>query len=148
MKRFLTVMVVTLVAMSTSAQWLQDPNVPAFHAGPPAKGQKLAPILSGAQLSGPHFQYAFQKRAYEAAAKIGNVLYQQPCYCYCDRGHGHKSLRSCFESEHGAACSACMKEVFYTYAMTKQKKTSAQIREGIMRGDWQKINLESEGSLN
>jgi len=35
-----------------------------------------------------------------------------------------------------------MKEVFYTSKMLKEKKTPAQIREGIIRGEWQKVDLE------
>jgi hypothetical protein len=81
------------------------------------------------------------------AEKIPKVLYQQPCYCHCDRSIGHTSLRSCFESTHAANCSACMKEAFYAYQMTKQKKTSAQIREGIIRGDWEQIDLETATSI-
>jgi hypothetical protein len=84
-----------------------------------------------------------QARAYELAEKIPNVLYQQPCYCHCDRSVGHTSLHSCFESTHAAHCDACMKEAFYAYQMTKQKKTPAQIREGIIRGEWEKIDLET-----
>jgi hypothetical protein len=36
-----------------------------------------------------------------------------------------------------------MKEVFYTYEQTKRKKTPAQIRAGIIKGDWKSIDLES-----
>ena len=36
-----------------------------------------------------------------------------------------------------------MKEVFYAYEQTKLKKTPAQIRAGIIKGDWKTIDLES-----
>jgi hypothetical protein len=32
--------------------------------------------------------------------------------------------------------------------MTKQKKTPAQIREGIIRGDWGQIDLDTATSIN
>lgn len=131
---------------STSAQEAEN-RVPAFHSAPPAKSAQLPPILGREKLWGNNDQYPFQSRAYELAAKIPGVLYQQPCYCYCDR-MGHKSLRSCFEDTHGAQCSTCMKEVFYSYQMSKQHKTAAQIRKGIIAGEWKQIDLQSASSIN
>ena len=103
-------------------------------------------LLTKDQLWGDNAQYPFQTHAYELAAKIQPVIYQQPCYCYCDR-MGHKSLHSCFESTHGAQCSTCMKEVYYSYQMTKQHKTAAQIRKGIVAGEWKQIDLQSAATI-
>jgi hypothetical protein len=122
-------------------------GVPAYHSSPPAKGEKLPPILGRDQLWGGNDQYPAQSHAYELAAKIQNVIYQQPCYCYCDR-MGHKSLRSCFEGTHGAQCSTCMKELYYSYLMTKQHKTAGEIRKGIIAGEWKQIDLEQAGNIN
>jgi hypothetical protein len=36
-----------------------------------------------------------------------------------------------------------MKEVFYAYQQTKLKKTPAQIRAGIINGDWKSVDLET-----
>ncbi len=71
--------------------------IPAYNPGPPPKDAKLPPILGRSSYGGQTPQYPFQTHAYELAAKIPAVLHQQPCYCYCDRGMGHKSLHSCFE---------------------------------------------------
>ena len=38
-----------------------------------------------------------------------------------------------------------MKELFYAYEQTKLKKTPAQIRAGIIKGEWKSIDLESMG---
>ena len=38
-----------------------------------------------------------------------------------------------------------MKEVYYAYQQTKLKKTPAQIRDGIIKGDWKAIDLGSRG---
>ena len=143
MKRALMLAFVALATITTSAEWL---DVPAYHAAPPRKGEKLPAILGGLDLGGPNFKNPFQVRAYELAAKIPNVIYQQPCYCRCDRSVGHKSLHSCFEYSHGAHCAACMRELFYAYEQHKAGKTAAQIREGIVKGDWEKINLEAAAS--
>jgi len=126
--------VVTAIAVGQS-------GVPAHNPGPPKKGEKLPPILPDEQLWGANFQYPYQKRSYQIARKISSVLHQQPCYCYCDR-IGHRSLRSCFESTHAAQCPACMKEAFYAYRETQKGKTAAQIRDGIIRGEWKSIDLD------
>jgi Protein of unknown function with PCYCGC motif len=141
----LTFAVSTPWAISEQAQPSDD--VPAYHSTPPAKGEKLPPILTHAQLWGSNDQYPAQAHAYELAAKIERIIYQQPCYCHCDR-MGHKSLRSCFEDAHGAQCSVCMKELYYTYLMTKQHKTAAQIRKGIIAGEWKQIDLQSAANIN
>src|SRR6266513_5720473 len=141
-KRILSTLLVLLAAVVSSAQWVapNPADIPAYHGKPPAKTEKLPPILSGAQLTGD-FKQPVQRHAYEVAAKIPNTLYQLPCYCHCDRSVGHRSLRSCFESEHGAHCGTCMAEAFYAYKMHKQGKTIAQIREGVERGDFNSIDL-------
>jgi Protein of unknown function with PCYCGC motif len=139
-----------LLTVTLSAPWSisQDAaKVPAFNVGAPKKGTKLPPILDKEQLWGENAQFPYQTHAYELAAKIPNVIHQQPCYCYCDR-MGHNSLHSCFESTHGAVCGTCLKEVYYSYAESKKGKTAAQIREGIKKGEWKQINLETAASIN
>lgn len=119
----------------------QGDGIPAFHQAAPAKTAKLPPIMPEDQLWGANFQFAYQKRAYQLAAKIPNVIYQLPCYCYCDR-MGHQSLRSCYESTHASQCSHCLKELYYAYFQTKAGKNPKEIREGIIRGDWRSLDLE------
>ena len=116
-------------------------EIPAYNSQAPTR--PLPPILSGDQLTGPYFRYAWQRKVYLLAAKIPSVLHQLPCYCHCDRALGHNSLHSCFEGTHGAVCDTCAKEAAYAYNMTKQGKTPAQIRAGIERGDWQQIDLNT-----
>ncbi len=141
MKRVLGTLALGLATLVASAQWTNpSADVPAYNAAPPKQAQ--APIMSGSQLTGPYFEHAYQVVAYKMAAKIPNVLFQQPCYCRCDRAMGHNSLHSCFEGTHGAACSTCMKEGVYSYQQTKLGKTPTQIRAGIERGEWQQVDLE------
>ena len=150
MKRLLSLLCITLAAIMTSpAQWLGRPtDVPAYNERPYAKGDSIPAILTPGQLTYPDTKVRpVQVHAYELAAKVPQVIYQQPCYCYCDRGHGHKSLHSCFESEHGGNCVTCMKEVYYSYQMTQQKKTPDQIRMGIVSGEWQQIDLDKAASI-
>jgi len=125
----------------------EEAGVPAFNAGPPPKGTKLPPLLTKADLWGADAQNPYQTHAYELAAKIPNVLHQQPCYCYCDR-MGHNSLHSCFETTHGAQCSTCLKELYYSYQQHQKGKTAAQIRAGIIKGEWKQIDLIAADSMN
>ncbi|HEY8671581.1 MAG TPA: CYCXC family (seleno)protein [Terriglobales bacterium] len=153
LRRGFTLGFVVVLTLAVSSPWAiseqpnEDTRVPAFHAGPPAKDASLPPILGKDQLWGSNEQYPYQTHSYELAAKIPNVIYQQPCYCYCDR-MGHKSLRSCFEGTHGAQCSTCMKELYYSYQMTRKNKSAAQIRSGIIAGEWKQIDLQSAASIN
>lgn len=120
-------------------------GVPAYNPAPPRKGAFVPPILPKDALWGVNFQQRYQSRAYELAAKIPNVIYQQPCYCYCDR-IGHNSLHSCFESTHAANCAACLKELYYSYNETKGGRSPAQIRQSIIRGEWKQVDLEKAAS--
>jgi hypothetical protein len=143
--------VLFLMVTIVSAPWLEsesDQGVPHFNASAPAAGTELAPILTKDQLWGSNAQFRYQTHAYELAAKIPKVVYQQPCYCYCDRSMGHKSLHSCFSSTHGAECETCLKELYYTYTMNQQGKTARQIRAGIIKGDWKLIDLDNAATIN
>jgi len=148
--RALTVIFLLTVTLSTSAQWMaqqEEGGIPAYNAGPPPKGTKLPATLTKADLWGGDAQYPYQTHAYELASKIPNVLHQQPCYCCCDR-MGHNSLHSCFETTHGARCSTCLKELYYSYQQNKKGKTAAQIRAGINQGEWKLIDLETAATIN
>src|SRR5271167_1076550 len=146
---FASTVLFVMVTM-VSAPWLEsesDQGVPHFNAGPPAKGDELPPILTKDQLWGNNARFPYQTHAYELAAKIPKVIYQQPCYCYCDRSRGHSSLHSCFSGTHGAECGTCLKELYYTYAMNKQGKSAREIRAGIIKGDWKSIDLSTAASI-
>jgi len=148
--RALTLVFLFAVTLTVSAQWAapeDEGGIPAYNAGPPPKGTKLPAILSKSELWGADAQHSYQTHAYELAAKIPAVLHQQPCYCYCDR-MGHNSLHSCFEGTHGARCSTCLKELYYSYVENKKGKTASQIRAGIIKGDWKSIDLESAAAIN
>ncbi|MGB2602957.1 MAG: CYCXC family (seleno)protein [Candidatus Sulfotelmatobacter sp.] len=148
--RALTLAFLVTILMTLSAQFTaqeDEGGIPAYNAGPPAKGTKLPDILTKDQLWGADAQYPYQTHAYDLAAKIPVVLHQQPCYCYCDR-MGHNSLHSCFENTHGARCATCLKELYYSYQQHRKGKTAAQIRAGIIKGDWKTIDLQSVATTN
>ena len=135
-----------LIAALATIALAQGDHVPAYNNHALGSGDAM-PILPKDQLWGEAFKYPYQVHAYELAAKIPNVIYQLPCYCYCER-IGHTSLHTCFESSHGAHCGVCMKEAYYAYQQTKLNKTTAQIRDGIIKGEWKSIDLDAATNIN
>jgi hypothetical protein len=110
-----------------------DEPMPAYHAQPP---QDALPATME-----PSIFTEFQTfNAYVVASRTKKVLYQEPCYCHCDKSQGHGSLLDCFVTRHGSGCDICQKEDFYSYEQTRKGKTPAQIRDGIVRGEWQKVD--------
>jgi len=141
MKKILGCTALVVLTLAASAQFTNPgADIPAYHVAPSTK--PLPALMSGTQLTGLFFSHPYQVTAYKMAAKVSGVLYQEPCYCHCDRAMGHTSLHSCFEGTHGAECSTCMKEGVYTYQQTKLGRSPAQIRAGIERGEWMNIDLE------
>ena len=115
-----------------AAQTEAEPT-PAFHTKPPVDA--LPPTMDPSL-----FPDVLTFNAYTVAGRVKKVLYQQPCYCHCDRSQGHGSLLDCFVSRHGAGCAICQKEDFYSYEQTHKGQTPPQIREGILHGEWQKVD--------
>jgi len=143
MKHFFAVLTVIFAAVMTHAQYAAPNQIPAYHPARPVAATKLPPILTEKQLAEQGMIAPAQKEAYKAAARASSVVYQMPCYCYCDRNHGHTSLRSCFESTHGANCSTCMQEALYSYRQSKRGSSAKMIRDGIERGDFKMIDLQN-----
>jgi len=111
-----------------------DQGITSYHA------YALTPPIP-ATLDPKQFPDALSRNVYTLAAKIKPVLFQQPCYCYCDRHVGHKSLLDCYASLHGSECDICQKEAIYAYQQTRKGKTPAQIRAAIIHGNWQSVDL-------
>src|SRR5260221_11182832 len=121
------------LAASDVAQAVEE-SVLAFHNEAP-QGQ-LPDTLSPSQFTDVAVQ-----NAYVLAARVKKILYQQPCYCHCDRSQGHTSLLDCFASKHGSNCGVCMREAIYSYEQSHKGKTAAQIRTGIERGEWREVDM-------
>ena len=129
----LALLLVPQPAASPLPQEAADDSVPAFHAQAP-QGELPATMNPEA------FPNPLVQNAYGVAAKIRKVLYQQPCYCHCDRSQGHKSLLDCFASKHGSGCGTCIYEDLYAYEQTNKHKTAVQIRAGIISGEWKTVD--------
>lgn len=102
-------------------------RVPAYMTDAKAIAS-LGPTLPPEQFFGK------AREAYQVAREIPETLAQLPCYCYCDEGHGHKSLHTCYESDHSAHCAMCIAEALRAYRLQKEEGLSpAQIRERIIK---------------
>lgn len=111
-------------------------DVPAYHATP-----SHDPLP--ATLDPSIFPDVLNQNVYALAAKEKKVLYQQPCYCHCDREVGHKSLLDCYVDKHASVCAVCKMEAVFAYQETRKGKTPAQIRQEIVDGKWRTVDLSS-----
>jgi hypothetical protein len=109
-------------------------DIPAYHAS--ASKDPLPETLDPSQFSDLQTQ-----NVYALAAKVKSVLYQQPCYCRCDKEHGHTSLLSCYTDRHASVCALCQKEAVFSYSESKKGKTAAEIRKEIIDGKWKDVDL-------
>ncbi|MSR06688.1 MAG: hypothetical protein EXR93_06465 [Gemmatimonadetes bacterium] len=70
-------------------------------------------------------------RAYQVAREIPDMLDGLYCYCECKEHLGHRSLLTCYNSQHGAGCDVCIGEAEMAYDMVKQGRALADIRTAI-----------------
>ncbi|MBA3767989.1 MAG: hypothetical protein H0W99_13605 [Acidobacteria bacterium] len=81
----------------------------------------------------PERFFGSARQAYQVAKEIPQTLAQLPCYCYCDETIGHKSLHSCYETDHSSQCAVCVNEALLAYRLQKEQGLNpAQIRERII----------------
>lgn len=69
--------------------------------------------------------------AYAAARAAPAALDGVYCYCDCSKHSGHRSLLTCFESEHGAYCDICMGEAVLARQLAARGTSLQEIRAAI-----------------
>jgi hypothetical protein len=112
--------------------------IPPYHTSLPKT--PLPPTLDPAQFADPE-----TRNIYRLAAKVKAVLYQQPCFCGCDKEAGHKSLLDCYRDMHATGCDLCKKEAVFAASESAKGKTAAQIRKEIIAGGWKTVDLSIYG---
>jgi len=80
--------------------------------------------------------------AYCLARRIPGLLYQEPCFCHCNRFANHKSLLDCYVEDHGMACYTCQAEVIFCYEQSLRGRNAVEIREELYQDEWKKLSLE------
>jgi Protein of unknown function with PCYCGC motif len=124
----------SLAGAPSGAQNSAPAEIPAHHQTPP---RGPLPATVDPQL----FPDALSQNVYALAAKEKRILYQQPCYCHCDREFGHKSLLDCYVDRHASVCATCKMEAVFAYEEWRKGKTAAQIRQEIIAGKWRTVDL-------
>ena len=93
---------------------------------PGVTGDKILPNFAIPKNPGALEAYA---AARSAAATLDGVY----CHCDCSKHSGHRSLLTCFESDHGAFCDICMGEAMVASGMAARGQSLMEIREAIDR---------------
>lgn len=91
------------------------------------KGGEIASILPAEKF------YGKAKEAYDKASKIPEALDYLYCYCHCEENFGHKSLRTCFATNHGADCDICIGEATLAYELRNRGFRIKEIKSEIDR---------------
>jgi len=69
--------------------------------------------------------------AYAAARSAPHVLDGVHCYCECAKHLGHRSLLTCFETDHGSQCDICMGEATLAARLASQGGSLDEVRRAI-----------------
>jgi uncharacterized protein with PCYCGC motif len=130
--RFLAALAVLALAVVAAA----PAKKPAPAKAPPAvscagcteKGAILDPNLFSDSRYEPEV-----KPAYEAARKYPKTLDQLHCFCECQESmtHRHKTLLTCFTSNHAAGCGICMREALLAAELKDKGMPDDQIENTV-----------------
>jgi Protein of unknown function with PCYCGC motif len=73
------------------------------------------------------------KPSYEAARKYPKTLDQLHCFCECQESmtHRHKTLLTCFTSNHAAGCGICMREALLAAELKDKGMPDDQIENTV-----------------
>ena len=69
--------------------------------------------------------------AYATARSAPQVLDGLHCHCECAKHFGHRSLLTCFESDHGSRCDICMGEAVLAARLASRGGALDAIRRAI-----------------
>jgi hypothetical protein len=97
------------------------------HHPTPRAGLTAADVESPLRYAG----YPRIAEVYEMAAQIPQVLDGLYCHCDCSLHSDHRSLLTCFQDDHGAACDVCLTEAALAYRMIGEGKSLKQIRKAV-----------------
>jgi hypothetical protein len=70
-------------------------------------------------------------KTYQLARQIPGTLDGIYCHCHCKEEMGHRSLLTCFQSQHGAGCDICLGEAETAEQMQAEGKSLQEIRAQI-----------------
>jgi len=90
------------------------------------------PILPAKLFADPRFDREVVP-AYEAARKYPATLDQLHCFCECQESmaHRHKTLLTCFTSNHAAGCGICLREALMAAELKEKGLPDDQIENTV-----------------
>jgi hypothetical protein len=119
--------VILIAAVVAAGVWmLLTPRTASAQHPTPRPGITAAKVLPASNFAQPDVA-----QTYAQAKEIPEVLDGIYCHCDCHIHAGHRSLLSCFESEHGSGCDICMGEARLAHEMHKNGKSLQEIRVAI-----------------
>lgn len=71
--------------------------------------------------------------AYAAARRAATTLDGVYCHCDCSKHAKHRSLLTCFETDHGAYCDVCMGEAMLASQLAERGASLTEIQDAIDR---------------
>ena len=122
-------LLLTLVAVGALALFLiigPQRGVPSTYLSIGWVGGETRPILAANR-----YPAGMVRSTYAKAAEIPDILDHIYCYCFCERNHGHSSLRSCFATDHGAVCGICLSEANLVSRLAKAGKSIEEIQLAV-----------------
>lgn len=92
-----------------------------------------AVVLDPARFSDTRTYEPQVKPAYEIARKYPQTLDRLHCFCECQESmtHRHKTLLTCFTSEHAAGCGICMREAILAGELKEKGAPDDQIENTV-----------------
>jgi hypothetical protein len=99
--------------------------------GPGSHPHPRPDITATEVLPAERFLDEYVRGVYAAAAEVPEVLDGLFCYCRCRRHMGHRSLLTCFEDAHGAACPICLRSGALAHRMHGEDADLDAIRRAI-----------------
>lgn len=106
---------------------LMNPARAAAAHPDPRAGVTSAKVLAAGQF----VQQPDIARVYAMARDVPEVLDGIYCHCDCHKHSQHRSLLTCFETDHGSMCDICMGEAALAHKLAKAGKSLQEIRAAI-----------------
>lgn len=123
---FIWVLLVVLIAAAGYRFALMPAAASASHPDP-----RTNVTAEGVRDATRYAQVPQIAEVYAMAAQIPQILDGLYCHCDCSKHDNHRSLLSCFESDHGAACDICLEEAALAYRMHSEGRSLDEIRTAI-----------------
>jgi hypothetical protein len=98
----------------------------AHHPDPRADASSLPVDASSRYAAYPRIA-----QVYDMAAEIPDVLDGLYCHCDCSLHSNPRSLLTCFQSDHGAACDVCLTEAALAFRMNGEGRSLKEIRKAV-----------------